>query len=118
MKQETFMTLFDYLGRPAKLDIAAQVYSAAKNRGIEMKKRSITSNSYTGLVTEYPESFLDKFFGKTRHDSIEPSVHVIILDKLQNLEKKLNEILDLHYNYNNNYDYNKKIATSDNELPF
>lgn len=99
MKQETFTTLFEYLGRPAKLDISGQVYKAAKNNNIEMRKRSIVSNTYTGLVTEYPKSFLDSFFGKTTNEETTANIYVEIHNQLQEINKKIDNILNALYNY-------------------
>ena len=56
------MSLYDYLGRAAGMELGEQVAKAATASGVKMDTRYISNSVYTGNVTLYPESFLKLYF--------------------------------------------------------
>lgn len=63
-KSNKLMSLFDYLGRPAGLDLGNRVYKSAKEHGLmnKLEERQVKTKYYEGKVMLYPEWFLDKYF--------------------------------------------------------
>jgi hypothetical protein len=59
--EEQFLSLFEFLGRPAGLE-GKQVYEAAKKIGIKCKHRSVANSKFTGNVMTYPKTFLEGYF--------------------------------------------------------
>ena len=57
-----YISLFDYLGKPAGKEVGARVNERARELGIEDKKRFVRSKNYTGKVNLYPEAFLEYYF--------------------------------------------------------
>ena len=57
-----FISLFDYLGKPAGKDVGARVNERAREFGILDKKRFIRNKKYEGKVNLYPEAFLEYYF--------------------------------------------------------
>ena len=57
-----YISLFDYLGKPAGKEVGARVNQRAREFGILDKKRFIRNKKYTGKVNLYPEAFLDYYF--------------------------------------------------------
>jgi hypothetical protein len=55
------MSLYDYLGRAAGMELGEQVAKVATASGVKMDTRYVsnTNSVYTGNVTLYPESFLN-----------------------------------------------------------
>ncbi len=56
------MSLYDYLGRAAGMELGEQVAKVAIKEGIQMSSREVSNSKYTGKVTLYPEEFLEKYF--------------------------------------------------------
>ena len=56
------MSLYDYLGRAAGMQLGEQVAKAATASGIKMYNRYVSNYVYTGNVTLYPEEFLKLYF--------------------------------------------------------
>ena len=56
------MSLYDYLGRAAGMELGDQVAKAAIKEGIQMSSREVSNPKYTGKVTLYPEEFLKLYF--------------------------------------------------------
>ena len=56
------MSLYDYLGRAAGMELGEQVAKVAIKEGIQMSSREVSNSKYTGKVTLYPEKFLEKYF--------------------------------------------------------
>ena len=61
-----YISLFDYLGRPAGKDVGARVNERAREFGIEDKKRFVRNKKYVGKVNLYPEAFLEYYFTNTK----------------------------------------------------
>ena len=57
-----YISLFDYLGKPAGKEVGARVNERAREFGIEDKKRFFRNKNYTGKVNLYPEAFLEYYF--------------------------------------------------------
>jgi len=58
------MSLYDYLGRAAGMELGEQVAKVATNVGVKMDTRYVSNTKYTGNVTLYPEEFLKLYFQK------------------------------------------------------
>jgi len=57
-----YVSLFDYLGRPAGKDMGARVNERAREFGVLTKDREVECESYKGKVNLYPEAFLEYYF--------------------------------------------------------
>jgi len=62
---EEFMSLFDYLGKPAGAQLGREVHAKAKEQKEKMKSKPVSMPNYTGKVMMYRKSFLDKYFHPT-----------------------------------------------------
>jgi len=62
--RETFMSLYDYLGKAAGSELGKKVAAAACKSKIQPKQRSISNPKHTGMVFLYPKDFLDGFFAE------------------------------------------------------
>ena len=56
------MSLYDYLGHAAGMQLGDQVAKVATNVGVKMDTRYVSNTKYTGNVTLYPEEFLKLYF--------------------------------------------------------
>ncbi len=56
------MSLYDYLGRAAGMQLGEQVAKKATAMGVKMDTRYVSNANYTGNVTLYPEEFLKLYF--------------------------------------------------------
>ena len=59
---EKFMSLYDYLGRPAGSDLGNQVFRAASVSKIPVKTKEVTTPKYKGKIMMYPENWLIGYF--------------------------------------------------------
>lgn len=57
-----YLSLYDYLGKPAGKELGGQVAQAAYQGGIKPQEREISNPRYTGNVHLYPKDFLDFYF--------------------------------------------------------
>jgi len=62
---QDFMSLFDYLGKPAGGDLGKQVREAASQNNQPVRVREISTPNYTGKVMLYTKGFLDSYFKPT-----------------------------------------------------
>ena len=62
--RETFLSLYDYLGKAAGPELGKKVAAAAKKSRIYPKQRPVANSKYTGMVFLYPKDFLDAFFAE------------------------------------------------------
>jgi hypothetical protein len=62
MEQNNYMSLYDFLGKPAGGELGKQVADAAKEAKIKFEIRPISNPKYTGNVMLYPKSFLELYF--------------------------------------------------------
>lgn len=66
-KDETMLSLFDYLGIAAGRELGKRVYSTAAQFGIEIGVRKVINLNYSGNVHLYPKYFLDFYFINYQH---------------------------------------------------
>jgi hypothetical protein len=66
-----YLSLYDYLGKPAGRELGGQVAQAAYNGGIKPQERQVSNPKYTGIVHLYPKDFLDFYF---REPEVEPTL--------------------------------------------
>jgi hypothetical protein len=59
---EKFMSLYDYLGKPAGSDLGNQVFRAASVSRIPVKTKEVTTPKYKGKIMMYPENWLIGYF--------------------------------------------------------
>ena len=62
--RETFLSLYDYLGKAAGPALGKKVAAAATKSRLKLQTRAVSNPSYAGLVYLYPKDFLDAFFTK------------------------------------------------------
>lgn len=60
--EEQYLSLFDYLKKPAGPDLGKAVAEHAKQHKIKLITKDISNPKYTGKVLMYPKSFLDGYF--------------------------------------------------------
>jgi len=64
MEQEgNYMSLFDFLGKPAGMELGREVSEEAIRRKVNIGRREVSNKNYTGNVHLYPEEFLKEYFG-------------------------------------------------------
>ena len=61
-KQDVFVSLFDFLGKPAGTELGKAVYMSAKNQRQVTKMREVSNKKYTGKVVLYKPEFLEEYF--------------------------------------------------------
>ena len=90
------MTLYDYLGKAAGVELGRQAARYAAIRQSKFTTRPIITRTYTGTVMAYPKSFLDEFFRVQRIFSSNPVLPVseIFTAKQISLERKVSEPQD------------------------
>ncbi len=59
---EEFLSLYDYLGCAAGIELGKQVATYASELKVGFKIRPISNAKYTGNVMTYPKSFLEWYF--------------------------------------------------------
>ena len=77
---EKFMSLYDYLGRPAGSDLGNQVFRAASASKIPVKTKEVTTQVYKGKIMMYPENWLIGYFstGQSNFGEMEIDVEKIV----------------------------------------
>ena len=60
---EKFLSLYDYLKKPAGRELGVRVSQAAQEANIPIQNKSVSNSTYSGLIQMYPESWLDTYFG-------------------------------------------------------
>jgi len=66
-----YLSLYDYLGHAAGLELGKEVATAAIEAGIRLETREIDNPKYTGIVCLYPKNFLDFYFREPASYQIE-----------------------------------------------
>ena len=59
---EKFMSLYDYLGKPAGSNLGEQVFRAASVSRIPVKTKEVTTPKYKGKIMMYPDNWLIGYF--------------------------------------------------------
>jgi hypothetical protein len=62
MESNKMMSLYDYLGRAAGSNLGNRVYKQAKEQGVSVQTRLISTKNYKGQVLLYPKEFLERYF--------------------------------------------------------
>lgn len=62
---EEFLSLFDYLGKPAGSELGKKVAAEATLKHVPMNTRMVETKTYSGEILLYPRWFLDEYFNKT-----------------------------------------------------
>ncbi len=62
--RETFLSLYDYLGKAAGPALGKKVAAAATKSRLKLQTRAVANPSFAGFVYLYPKDFLDGFFAK------------------------------------------------------
>jgi len=62
-----YMSLFDYLGKPAGQEVGYRVSERAREFGITSLKRFVRNKKYVGKVNLYPEAFLEYYFNNSNN---------------------------------------------------
>jgi len=72
MKQEEeFLSLYDYLGHAAGLELGGKVHKTAMLSNQPTKIRQVSNPKYKGEVNLYTRAFLDSYFKKqTTEDTL------------------------------------------------
>jgi len=63
--ENEMQSLYDYLGRPARAKLGADVYAVACKLNIYVLTRHVETKTYQGKVMLYPKNFLDLYFKHT-----------------------------------------------------
>ena len=66
-----YLSLYDYLKKPAGGELGKEVAAAAYKGGIQPQSREISNPKFTGKVLLYPKDFLDFHF---REPEVEPTL--------------------------------------------
>lgn len=61
-QQRKFLSLYDFLGKPAGKELGAEVFKIAKFLGEERSYKSVSNSNYVGKIVCYPPSFLNYVF--------------------------------------------------------
>ena len=64
MGEIQFISLFDYLGKPAGSELGKKVALAAHLKNIPYTMKEVHNKLYSGKIMMYPKTFLDKLFKK------------------------------------------------------
>ncbi len=59
---DIYLSLYDYLGKPAGIDLGTKVYKEACHQNQKVTTREISSKTYTGKVMLYKKDFLEQYF--------------------------------------------------------
>lgn len=57
-----YLSLYDYLRKPAGEKLGLEVATEAKKQGIQTKTRQISNPKFEGIVLLYPKDFLEFYF--------------------------------------------------------
>jgi hypothetical protein len=57
-----YVSLFEYLGKPAGTQLGTQIRKTALVHGIKVNQRMVRTVRYTGNVALYPKAWLDAWF--------------------------------------------------------
>jgi hypothetical protein len=71
MSSEKFISLFDYLGKPAGSALGKEVAEAAAKLKLPIEIRHVSTARYTGPIMLYPENWLIGYFstGQSNYNS-------------------------------------------------
>ena len=61
--RETFLSLYDYLGKAAGPELGKEVCEVAVKLKETIQEREVSNPKYTGKIKLYRREFLDTYFG-------------------------------------------------------
>jgi len=67
-KNQEFLSLYDYLNRPAGKELGKQVAAEAKATNQPVRTRKVETRTYKGEVLLYTREFLNEYFTNTIPD--------------------------------------------------
>ena len=73
--ENQLLSLYDYLGKAAGIELGKKVNEAAKKAGIPQSTREVSNPKYTGRVFTYPKDFLDAFFTPQHPDDVPNTIN-------------------------------------------
>lgn len=62
MEKENFISLYDFLGKPAGGQLGKEVFEKAKELKEKTYTRDVSNRKYTGKVMLYRREFLNSYF--------------------------------------------------------
>ena len=62
MENRKYLSVYDFLGKPAGIELGRKVAAAASKSNLKLETREVSNPSYTGKVLLYPKDFLEAFF--------------------------------------------------------
>jgi len=62
MIQENYISLYDYLGKAAGVELGKQIYEYSRIKKIKPQIREVSNLRYKGKVMLYPKSLIQEFF--------------------------------------------------------
>ena len=77
-----YLSLYDYLGKPAGEQLGLEVAKEANKHGIQTQTREVTNPNYTGKVNLYPKDFLDFYFREPESNLMDELVDLNPMDEL------------------------------------
>jgi hypothetical protein len=69
-----YLSLYDYLKKPAGGELGKEVAQAASKAGVKLQTREVDNPKYTGIVYLYPKDFLDFHFRDPEQYQIEDAL--------------------------------------------
>tara|TARA_R110000824_G_scaffold15193_5_gene64035 strand:+ start:241 stop:462 length:222 start_codon:yes stop_codon:yes gene_type:complete len=68
--QEKMMSLFEYLKKPAGMELGRKVYTAAREAKIPVVTKEVKTKNYEGQVMMYPAEFLQEYFSNMQNNIV------------------------------------------------
>jgi hypothetical protein len=62
MIQDSYISLYDYLGKAAGPELGKQIHEYAKIKNIKPQIREVSNLRYKGKIMLYPKSLIQEFF--------------------------------------------------------
>jgi hypothetical protein len=62
MENREYLSLYDFLGKPAGMELGRKVAIYASKSKIQLETREVSNPKFTGAVLLYPKDFLEAFF--------------------------------------------------------
>jgi hypothetical protein len=63
-----YLSLYDYLKKPAGEKLGLEVAAAARTQGIQIQTKEVSNPKFTGKIFMYPKDFLEFHFRKPEED--------------------------------------------------
>jgi hypothetical protein len=62
MENREYLSLYDFLGKPAGMELGRKVATHASKSKLKLETREVSNPKFTGKVLLYPKDFLEAFF--------------------------------------------------------